>query len=69
MMFSSNTVFNIIPTQFVAGYLEEGSDQCAGAVVSSGQEDGVALVGDAFMSSWYTIFDYGNMRVGFAQAV
>lgn len=62
------SVFNIIPAQFNAGHLEQGSDQCAGAVVSSGTEDGVALVGDAFMTTWYSIFDYGNMRVGFAQA-
>ncbi|KIO31956.1 hypothetical protein M407DRAFT_18984 [Tulasnella calospora MUT 4182] len=67
--FSSATVFNINPTQFNAGTITQGSDQCAGAVVSSGKEDGIALVGDAFISTWYSIFDYGNMRVGFAQAV
>ncbi|KAG8894644.1 hypothetical protein FRC01_012849, partial [Tulasnella sp. 417] len=54
---------------FNVGQIEEGSDMCAGAVTSSGEEDGHALVGDAFMTTWYSIFDYGNMRIGFAQAV
>ncbi|KAG8921052.1 Type I transmembrane sorting receptor [Tulasnella sp. 417] len=65
----SSTVFNIQPSQFNLGPMEDGSDMCVGAILSSGSEDDVALVGDAFMSSWYSIFDYGNMRVGFAQAV
>ncbi|KAG8952204.1 hypothetical protein FRC04_004911 [Tulasnella sp. 424] len=70
MMFpNSNTVFNINPTQFNAGVMDEAAGLCAGAIVSSGTENGSALVGDAFMSTWYSIFDYGNMRVGFAQAV
>ncbi|KAG9024737.1 hypothetical protein FS837_005218 [Tulasnella sp. UAMH 9824] len=68
MAFSSKTVFNINPNQFVVVF-DEASDLCAGAVLSSGNEDGTALVGDAFMSSYYSIFDYGNMRIGFAQAV
>ncbi|KAG8929901.1 hypothetical protein FRC01_003558 [Tulasnella sp. 417] len=66
IMFSSSTVFNINPTQFA---LNDGSDTCTGAIISSEAEDGNAVVGDAFMSTWYSIFDYGNMRVGFAQAV
>ncbi|KAG8973490.1 Type I transmembrane sorting receptor [Tulasnella sp. 425] len=65
----SSTVFNINPAQFVAGVLDQAAGTCAGAIVSSGKEDGIALVGDAFMSTWYSIFDYGNMRVGFAQAL
>lgn len=65
----STTVFNIQPSQFNLGPVAKGSETCAGAIVSSGSEDSVALVGDTFLSSWYSIFDYGNMRVGFAQAV
>ncbi|KAG8950409.1 hypothetical protein FRC00_007678 [Tulasnella sp. 408] len=65
----SSNVFNIQPSQFNLGPVDTGSDMCAGAILSSGSEDDIALVGDAFMSSWYSIFDYGNMRVGFAQAV
>ncbi|KAG8952200.1 hypothetical protein FRC04_004907 [Tulasnella sp. 424] len=68
IMFGSSTVFNINPTQFIAA-ADQATGTCTGAIMSSGQEDGVALVGDAFMSTWYSIFDYGNMRVGFAQAV
>ncbi|KAG9022673.1 Type I transmembrane sorting receptor [Tulasnella sp. UAMH 9824] len=65
----SSSVFNIPPSRFILGRVEKGSDMCAGAILSSGSEDGIAYIGDAFMSSWYSIFDYGNMRVGFAQAV
>ncbi|KIO26673.1 hypothetical protein M407DRAFT_234691, partial [Tulasnella calospora MUT 4182] len=65
----SSTVFNIQPSRFNLGPIEQGSDMCLGAIFSSGSEDNIAVVGDAFMSSWYSIFDYGNMRVGFAQAV
>ncbi|KAG8952202.1 Type I transmembrane sorting receptor [Tulasnella sp. 424] len=68
IMFGSSTVFNINPTQFIAA-ADQATGTCTGAIMSSGQEDGIALVGDAFMSTWYSIFDYGNMRVGFAQAV
>ncbi|KAG9046884.1 hypothetical protein FS837_003469 [Tulasnella sp. UAMH 9824] len=66
IQFSSATVFSISPTQFG---LDDGSGLCTGAIVSSGEEDGVATVGDAFMRTWYSVFDYGNMKVGFAQAV
>ncbi|KAG8958579.1 Type I transmembrane sorting receptor [Tulasnella sp. 425] len=65
----STSVFNIQPSQFNLGPIAQGSESCAGAIASSGSEDSVALVGDTFISSWYSIFDYGNMRVGFAQAV
>ncbi|KIO31960.1 hypothetical protein M407DRAFT_67249, partial [Tulasnella calospora MUT 4182] len=69
IMFSSSTVFNINPTQFSVGPYNGDSTKCFGAVVAGDEEDGKALVGDAFMNTWYSVFDYGNMRVGFAQAV
>ncbi|KAG8929904.1 hypothetical protein FRC01_003561 [Tulasnella sp. 417] len=66
IMFSSSTVFNLNPTHLV---LNNGSDICTGTIRSSRRDDGKAEVGDALMSIWYSIFDYGNMRIGFAQAV
>ncbi|KAG8959637.1 Type I transmembrane sorting receptor [Tulasnella sp. 425] len=65
----STSMFNIQPSQFKLGPIAQGSESCAGAIASSGSEDSVALVGHTFISLWYSIFDYGNMRVGFAQAV
>ncbi|KAG8901112.1 hypothetical protein FRC01_009921 [Tulasnella sp. 417] len=66
IMFSSSTVFNLNPADLV---FNNGSDICTGNILSSNSEDGKAKVGSALMSTWYSIFDYGNMRIGFAQAV
>jgi hypothetical protein len=45
----------------------EGQELCVGSVVAV---DGLAtdhwLVGAAFMKNYYTIFDYGKSRIGFA---
>ncbi|KAG8929902.1 hypothetical protein FRC01_003559 [Tulasnella sp. 417] len=66
IMLSSSTVFNLNPTHLVDN---DGSDICTGNIISTNREDGQAKVGSALMSTYYSIFDYGNMRIGFAQAV
>ncbi|KAG8999023.1 Type I transmembrane sorting receptor [Tulasnella sp. 427] len=66
----STTVFKILPSQFNAGPVSPGSDICKGAVISNGSDpENTATVGDAFMSSWYTVFNYETKSVGFAPAV
>ncbi|KAG8940969.1 Type I transmembrane sorting receptor [Tulasnella sp. 424] len=32
-------------------------------------EDDIAILGDASMKNWYSVFDYGNLAIGFAKAV
>ncbi|KAG9041812.1 Type I transmembrane sorting receptor [Tulasnella sp. UAMH 9824] len=64
--FTSDTVYSLDASRLNLGPVEEGSDMCLGAVYSLKRPDDVVILGDAFMSSWYSIFDYGNMRVGFA---
>ncbi|KAG8921419.1 Type I transmembrane sorting receptor [Tulasnella sp. 408] len=67
MFGTSSTVFNIHPSQLNLGEVEK-SNKCISAIVPS-EVWSIELIGDAFLSSWYSIFDYGNMRMGFAAAV
>ncbi|KAG8985307.1 hypothetical protein FRB90_004793 [Tulasnella sp. 427] len=67
--FSSATVFNIAPSELVVSTpVDSGSDKCIALIISSGSEDGMVLIGDTFISSWYSVFDYGNQKIGFAKA-
>lgn len=58
-----NQIFNVSPTIFNLGVLS-GND-CVGGVVSM---DGIPfwVLGDVFLRNFYTVFDQGNARVGFA---
>jgi len=58
-----NQIFNVAPAIFNLGLLE-GND-CVGGVVGM---DGVPfwVLGDVFLRNFYTVFDQGNARVGFA---
>jgi cathepsin D len=59
--------FTISPDVFNLGQVSEGSSLCVGGIV--GEDLGVDfwIVGDVFMRNVYTVFDYGNSQVGFAQ--
>ncbi|KAJ3321794.1 hypothetical protein HDV06_003943, partial [Boothiomyces sp. JEL0866] len=46
-----------------------GKKLCMSGIVSGADSSTPALFGDVFIRSVYTIFDKGNSRVGFAQAV
>ncbi|KAJ7072892.1 acid protease [Mycena amicta] len=58
-----NQVFNVAPAIFNLGLLE-GND-CVGGVASV---DGIPfwVLGDIFLRNFYTVFDQGHSRVGFA---
>jgi len=70
--FGSTAPFAVNPLDFNLGVLETGSSLCVGGIVGEnidGSTGFLAIVGDEFIKNWYTVFDYGNLRVGFAASV
>ncbi|TFL03171.1 aspartic peptidase domain-containing protein [Pterulicium gracile] len=56
---------------FNLGRTSASSSECIGGIVSLGRgfPTNLAIVGDEFLKSWYTTFDYSNGgRVGFARS-
>ncbi|WRT69985.1 uncharacterized protein IL334_006978 [Kwoniella shivajii] len=67
----NNKNFNMNLVDFNLGKTSSGSTMCIGAVlaVADGFPDNLAIIGDAFLKSWYSIYDYSNgVRVGFASS-
>ncbi|WWC64845.1 uncharacterized protein I303_107459 [Kwoniella dejecticola CBS 10117] len=66
-----NKNFNMNTVDFNLGRTGSGSSMCVGAVlaVADGFPDNLAIVGDAFLKNWYSIYDYSNgVRVGLASS-
>jgi len=60
--------FAINPSDFYLGRVSASSKDCVGGVLSIGNRlpPNLAIIGDEFLKSWYSTFDYGNgVRVGF----
>ncbi|EIW82660.1 acid protease [Coniophora puteana RWD-64-598 SS2] len=66
-----NKPFSIDMRDFNLGQDGYNSGRCIGGVLSlSNFPDDLAIVGDEFIKSWYTTFDYShNARVGFAPSI
>ncbi|KAG8898043.1 Type I transmembrane sorting receptor [Tulasnella sp. 403] len=66
---TGGTVYTLNPEDVNLGLLSEGSDQCVMGII--GQDTGLpdmGIVGDEFMKSYYSVFDYDQQAVGFAKA-
>ncbi|KAI0645583.1 aspartic peptidase domain-containing protein [Trametes meyenii] len=63
-------LYGIQPSDFNLGRVDEDSPNCVGGILAMG--DGfpvdLAIVGDEFLKSWYSVFDYSG-RVGFAPSI
>ncbi|KAG9008067.1 Type I transmembrane sorting receptor [Tulasnella sp. JGI-2019a] len=68
MVIDSNS-YALNPSDFNAGPVSNGSSTCVGAIFGDDSDPGLATVGDTFLKTWVSIFDYDNNRVGFAQAI
>ncbi|KAJ6586859.1 aspartic peptidase domain-containing protein [Mycena vulgaris] len=65
--------FSINPLDFNLGMTAQNSPDCVGGILSLGSEgfpSNLAIIGDEFLKSWYTTFDYSRGgRIGFSPSI
>ncbi|KAL1939923.1 hypothetical protein VTO73DRAFT_9623 [Trametes versicolor] len=66
----SGKPYAIHPDDFNIGRLEANSPDCVGGIIalSKGFAPDLAIIGDEFLKSWYSVFDYSG-RVGLAPSI
>ncbi|KAI0786690.1 aspartic peptidase domain-containing protein [Abortiporus biennis] len=67
----SGTNFTINSSDFNIGRVSEGSEDCVGGILGLGDgfPSDLAIIGDEFLKSWYSTYDYGNGRVGLSPSI
>ncbi|KAG2387185.1 hypothetical protein C9374_001517 [Naegleria lovaniensis] len=65
----SGKSFTLTPRDYVLKISSQGQTQCvAGFQTLNMNTSGFIILGDTFISTYYTVFDYENKRVGFAKS-
>jgi len=67
-----NQLFSLNIFDFNMGRTSVNSPDCVGGILSLGNgfPSNLAIIGDEFLKSWYSTFDYSNgARVGFSPSV
>lgn len=66
----NNVQYSVDLSDLLIGFADSSRQNCVFGIVAQDTTDPngnpMAIVGDAFLKSVYTVFDYGNSRVGFA---
>ncbi|KAI1718300.1 eukaryotic aspartyl protease domain-containing protein [Ditylenchus destructor] len=64
-------MYTLTGYDYIWNVTSQGNTTCLSGFTSSGtpdNEDKLWILGDVFIGRYYTVFDYGQQRVGFAQA-
>ncbi|KAJ3489125.1 hypothetical protein NLI96_g2352 [Meripilus lineatus] len=69
----SGKPFSINMEDFNLGRVDEDSedDNCVGGILGLGEgfDPELAIIGDEFLKSWYSVYDYAGGKVGFAPSI
>ncbi|KAI4335107.1 hypothetical protein L6164_013786 [Bauhinia variegata] len=63
-----NKLFNLTPDQYILKIPQGSTTFCISGFVPLEVPPSLWILGEIFMGAYHTVFDYGNLRIGFAEA-